>query len=60
MEKIINGKVYKELKIKKLVINGQEKNGCIISAEENNGDNEIIVTIITENPEKKKMNRRLL
>jgi len=49
MEKIIDGQVYKEVKINKLVINGKEKNGCIISADENNGDDEINVTIITEN-----------
>ena len=53
MEKIFNGQVYKEVKINKLVVNGKEKSGCIISAEENNGEDELIVTIVTESPNKK-------
>ncbi|MDR3594084.1 hypothetical protein [Clostridium sp.] len=52
MEKVINGQVYKEVKIDKLIINGKEKSGCIISAEENNGEDELIVTIVTESSAK--------
>lgn len=52
MEKVINGQVYKEVKINKMVINGKEKDGCIISAEENNGEDELIVTIVTESLDK--------
>lgn len=49
MEKIINGKTYKEVPINKIVINGQEINGHTISAEDTAKGGEIRVTIFTEN-----------
>lgn len=56
MEKIIDGEVYKELKIKKLVVNGKEINGCIIPAEETSGVDELRVGIIIDNTDEKKEN----
>jgi len=54
MSKIIADKAYKEVKINKMIINGQERNGCIIPAEETTEDNEMTVTIFTENPNENK------
>ncbi len=54
MEKIIDGKTYKEAKISKIVINGQEKSGCIIPAEKTTGDNEMTVTIFTGDSDEEK------
>lgn len=56
MEKIIGGKTYKELKINKIVVNGQEKSGCIIPAEKTTGNSEMTVTIFTDNAEEIKEN----
>lgn len=53
MEKIIDGKTYKEVPINKVVINGQEKKGHTIPAEDTTQSGEMTVTIFTENPDKK-------
>lgn len=54
MEKTINGKTYKEVKINKMIINGHEENGCVIPAEKTTGDNEMTVTIFTDNSDEEK------
>ena len=47
MDKEIDGKVYKDIPVAKLKINGKEVNGNIISAEDVSDWN-LTVTIITE------------
>ncbi|WP_192875392.1 hypothetical protein [Clostridium taeniosporum] len=44
----INGQVYKEKKIKSLVVNGKEQNSMIISAEQLKGQDKLHVNIETE------------
>ncbi|WP_070001154.1 hypothetical protein [Cellulosilyticum sp. I15G10I2] len=44
----IDGKTYQEVKIKKLVINGKEQHGQIISADAADNAQEISVTIYTQ------------
>lgn len=53
MEKIINGKVYKQVKISKMVINGKEKKGSIISSEDTDAGKDTTVTIFTEDMDEK-------
>ncbi|MFL0197712.1 hypothetical protein ACJDU8_19385 [Clostridium sp. WILCCON 0269] len=53
MEKVINGKVYKQVKISKMVINGKEKEGSIISSEDTTSGNDTTVTIFTEDMDEK-------
>lgn len=53
MEKEIYGKLYKEVPINKIIINGKEIHGNVISAEDAS-DGNIRVTIITESEEENK------
>lgn len=48
MEKVINGRNYKEVKISKIIVNGKEIEGAVIPAEETVGKNTTTVNIITE------------
>ncbi|WP_333887218.1 hypothetical protein [Clostridium sp.] len=48
MEKVINGKIYKQVKISKMVIDGKEKKGSIISSEDTAAGKDTTVTIFTE------------
>lgn len=54
MEKIIDGKTYKEVPIKKMIVNGKEINGNVIKAEYNTKDGEIRVGIVVDNTTKNK------
>lgn len=53
MDKVIDGKVYKDIPVSKMIINGKETYGNVISAEDASDDN-ITVTIITEPKEENK------
>jgi hypothetical protein len=53
MEKEIDGKLYKEVPIKKIIINGKEIHSNVISAEDAS-DGNIRVTLITEPKEENK------
>ncbi|MBW6409475.1 hypothetical protein [Clostridium weizhouense] len=44
----IDGEVYREMKIKNLIVDGKEQNGFVISADQLKGKNQIQVTIETE------------
>lgn len=44
----IDGKTYKEVKINKLIINGKEQGSQIISADETKSNQELNVTIYTQ------------
>ncbi|WP_155268559.1 hypothetical protein [Clostridium beijerinckii] len=54
MEKVIDGKSYKEVKINKIIVNGKEISGSIIPAEDATEDNDMTVTIFTENANEEK------
>jgi len=47
MDKEIDGKIYKDIPINKMIINGKKVNGNVISAEDVS-DGDLTVTIITE------------
>ena len=47
MEMEIEGKVYKDIPVVKMIVNGKEINGNVISAEDASND-PIIANIITE------------
>ena len=53
MEKVIDGKLYKDISVAKMIINGKEIDGNVISAEDASDEN-ITVTIITEPEEENK------
>lgn len=53
MEKEIDGKVYKDVPVVKMIINGKEIYGNVISAEDASDDT-ITATIITEPEEENK------
>jgi hypothetical protein len=53
MEKEIDGKLYKNMSIDKMIINGKEIHGNIISAEDAS-DGKIKLTIIAEPKEENK------
>jgi hypothetical protein len=56
MEKIIDGKTYKEVPINKMIINGKKIEGDVIPAEDTDNGGNMAVTIYTDNPEEKKVN----
>lgn len=47
----LNGKEYKEVKIKKMIINGKEQEGSIIKAEDTTDKQELNITLYTQNSE---------
>ncbi|MBU3160085.1 hypothetical protein KPL37_10000 [Clostridium frigoris] len=53
MEKEIDGKVYKDIPVVKMIVNGKEIQGNVISAEDAS-DESISLTIITEPEEENK------
>lgn len=48
MKKIIDGQEYNEVEIEKLIINGKEQDGFVISAEQTKGISELNVTLQTK------------
>lgn len=52
MDKKIDGKQYKEMKVNKIVINGKEKDGSVIDVEDIKNNSGATVTIIVGNMDK--------
>jgi len=48
MEKVIDGKIYKEVKISKIIVNGREIQGSTIRTEDTAENGDTTVNIITE------------
>lgn len=48
MEKVINGRIYKEVKISKIIVNGREIEGSTIQAGDTAENGDTTVNIITE------------
>lgn len=51
MDKVIDGKTYKQMKVAKIVINGKEKEGAIIDSKDTKSSGEATVTIVAQKDE---------